>query len=539
MAKGKINAPLFDINTNERIRLVRDGLRAPLSSIAWAEENDDAVPLDQLLSLIVSMGGSFIPPGITPPSPLVGVDGNYYIHINNALYYKSGGTWISIGILSGGGAGSVLSVSGNIVDNTDPTNPVVDQLQSDWGQADNTSPDYIKNKPSIPAAQIQSDWNQTNNLQPDYIKNKPGIILPYISIAWGDVYSATMTGAGSLVEGQLYRVTGIPLFPLGYGIKTGYFMAYANRTDATPRVYLNSQGYGRLWQYDALLGSAPSGLTAVVEIDWYLSTGAQAGSPEWFSFEVPEWNQKSHRTYDTAQTINDAIFVVEWGTIEWKGINFHDVKLLKWDKTSHIYQCQIERTTIDNNNSENFVLKWSHVIANKLTVRANSLTVSEHDIYAPSEDLNIGFSTQYGRYSTGLQGNIKLRLNWNTAFDNVDKLTIPQYADLIGIFELYDEEKQAGTVTQIVGGYSTTTPFLLTEALAFGSIASFQPYSFSTEDATHNIWQTILTDQLNIFSAYSLDKTRTGTKLLLSYYDNTAAATRNDMVRIESAYITA
>lgn len=385
----------------------------------------------------------------------------------------------------------------------------------------------------------QSDWNETDPTLPSYIRNKPGIILPYISIDWNDVYSTTMTGAGSLVEGQLYRVTGIPLFPLGYGIKTGYFMAYANRTDATPRVYLNSQGYGRLWQFDPINGSAPSGLTAVVEIDWYLSAGAQAGSPEWFSFEVPEWNQKSHRTYDTTQTVNDAIFVVEWGTSAWKGINFHDVKLLKWNKTCKIYQCQIERTTIDNNNSQDFVLKWSHVIANKLTVRANALTVSEHDIYAPSEDLNIGFSTQYGRYATGLQGNIKLRLNWNTAYDNVDKLTIPQYADLIGIFELYDEEKQDGVATQIVGGYSTTTPFLFTESLTFGSVASFQPYSFSTEDATHNIWQTILTDQLNIFSAFSLDKTRIGTKLLLSYYDNTAAGTRNDVLRIESAYITA
>ena len=44
---------------------------------------------------------------------------------------------------------AVQSVTGNIVDNTDPLNPVVDQVQSDWNQTDNTQPDYIKNKPSV------------------------------------------------------------------------------------------------------------------------------------------------------------------------------------------------------------------------------------------------------------------------------------------------------------------------------------------------------------------------------------------------------
>ena len=47
------------------------------------------------------------------------------------------------------------------------------QIQSDWSQANNAQPDYIKNKPTIPAGQVQSDWNQITNTQPDYIKNKP------------------------------------------------------------------------------------------------------------------------------------------------------------------------------------------------------------------------------------------------------------------------------------------------------------------------------------------------------------------------------
>lgn len=45
--------------------------------------------------------------------------------------------------------------------------------QANWTQKDSTAADYIKNKPTIPAAQIQADWNQTDTTAKDYIKNKP------------------------------------------------------------------------------------------------------------------------------------------------------------------------------------------------------------------------------------------------------------------------------------------------------------------------------------------------------------------------------
>jgi hypothetical protein len=48
-------------------------------------------------------------------------------------------------------------------------------VQSDWNQADSTADDYIKNKPTIPAAQVQSNWGQTDNTKLDYILNKPTI----------------------------------------------------------------------------------------------------------------------------------------------------------------------------------------------------------------------------------------------------------------------------------------------------------------------------------------------------------------------------
>jgi len=74
--------------------------------------------------------------------------------------------------------GAIDGITGNIVDNSDPANPIVDQVQVDWAQDDNEEVDFIKNKPSIPAAQIQSDWTQGNNLLADYIKNKPVFQIP-------------------------------------------------------------------------------------------------------------------------------------------------------------------------------------------------------------------------------------------------------------------------------------------------------------------------------------------------------------------------
>ena len=58
------------------------------------------------------------------------------------------------------------------------------QVQADWDQDDDEAVDYIKNKPSIPAAQIQSDWNQSSSSAVDYIKNKPTI--PTLIITFND-----------------------------------------------------------------------------------------------------------------------------------------------------------------------------------------------------------------------------------------------------------------------------------------------------------------------------------------------------------------
>lgn len=48
-----------------------------------------------------------------------------------------------------------------------------EQVQADWDEDDTTDPAYIKNKPTIPAAQVQSDWNATSGM--GVILNKPTI----------------------------------------------------------------------------------------------------------------------------------------------------------------------------------------------------------------------------------------------------------------------------------------------------------------------------------------------------------------------------
>lgn len=66
------------------------------------------------------------------------------------------------------------------------------QYQSDWNQATNTEMDFIKNKPSIPAAQVNSDWNAVSGVAE--ILNKPTI--PNI-IRTTSTLSLSLVGTGA------------------------------------------------------------------------------------------------------------------------------------------------------------------------------------------------------------------------------------------------------------------------------------------------------------------------------------------------------
>lgn len=69
-------------------------------------------------------------------------------------------------------AGNILSVDNQ--GNPTWTEPqTYSQEQADWAQNDSTAVDYIKNKPSIPAAQVNSDWDANSGVA--QILNKPDL----------------------------------------------------------------------------------------------------------------------------------------------------------------------------------------------------------------------------------------------------------------------------------------------------------------------------------------------------------------------------
>ena len=59
-----------------------------------------------------------------------------------------------------------------------------DNVQADWNQSDTTADDYIKNKPTIPAAPVQSDWNEADSSSLAYINNKPAIPAAQVNSDW-------------------------------------------------------------------------------------------------------------------------------------------------------------------------------------------------------------------------------------------------------------------------------------------------------------------------------------------------------------------
>lgn len=121
--------------------------------------------------------------------------------------------------------GDVVSVSGNIVDNTDPTNPVVTQKQSDWNETDSGEVDYIKNKPSIPAAQVNSDWNAVSGIQE--ILNKPILHLGDVETVTGldtDNTDPTNPIVKIAVDGLSITGDGTPSNPLVATAPSGIFV---------------------------------------------------------------------------------------------------------------------------------------------------------------------------------------------------------------------------------------------------------------------------------------------------------------------------
>lgn len=69
-------------------------------------------------------------------------------------------------------------------------------VQANWNQADSSQPDYIQNKPSIPAAQVQSDWTETSTSSPSFVLHKP-VTKPIVA---GNGISITETATEIIIS---------------------------------------------------------------------------------------------------------------------------------------------------------------------------------------------------------------------------------------------------------------------------------------------------------------------------------------------------
>jgi len=95
------------------------------------------------------------------------------------------------------------------------------QVQVDWNQATTSAVDFIKNKPTIPAAQLQSDWTQTSNIAKDFIKNKPTLFSgsytdltnkPTLSVVASSGSYIDLTNKPTLFSGSYADLTNKPTF---------------------------------------------------------------------------------------------------------------------------------------------------------------------------------------------------------------------------------------------------------------------------------------------------------------------------------------
>jgi hypothetical protein len=68
------------------------------------------------------------------------------------------------------------------------------QAQADWDESDSDEPDYIRNKPTIPAPQVQADWDESDSEDVAYIQNKPDIAsdVTYTDLATSTAASLTV-----------------------------------------------------------------------------------------------------------------------------------------------------------------------------------------------------------------------------------------------------------------------------------------------------------------------------------------------------------
>ena len=81
--------------------------------------------------------------------------------------------------------GAVTLTASDVGALPDNTHIPADPVQADWDETNSSALDYIKNKPTIPAAQVNSDWNASSGVA--QILNKPTLAAVATSGAYADL----------------------------------------------------------------------------------------------------------------------------------------------------------------------------------------------------------------------------------------------------------------------------------------------------------------------------------------------------------------
>lgn len=135
------------------------------------------------------------------------------------------------------------------------------QIQSDWSQSDSTQVDYIKNKPTIPAAQVQSNWNESDTSSKAYIQNKPTIPTVPTNV------SAFANDAGYLTSHQRLKTINSTSLVGSGNMNLAEPVGVIAVAGATPTQTLNPNTFykftGAITSLTLTLGSAVSGIANI------------------------------------------------------------------------------------------------------------------------------------------------------------------------------------------------------------------------------------------------------------------------------------
>ena len=146
------------------------------------------------------------------------------------------------------------------------------QVQSDWNEADNTDPAYIKNKPFIPAAQVNSDWNSSSGVSE--ILNKPNLATVATSGSYNDLSNKPSIPAAQVQSDYAQTdSTAVDYIKNKPALFSGNYNDLTNKPDLS--VYAESSDLAPVATSGSYndLSNKPTIPAAQVNSDWNASSG--------------------------------------------------------------------------------------------------------------------------------------------------------------------------------------------------------------------------------------------------------------------------